>query len=183
MRQRRQVDDHRVAGDVLAQVDRNLHPLGAAVGFLDHLAEADQLAVLVGHFDADGVLAGDRRDDAHAGHAQRDRQVVGQARDLREPQAGFELDFELGDDRAGLDLDDLHVEAEVVERLFQDLGLAADFLFVLLVADLLVRQQQIERRQFVVDFLVGLLVGGVELFDAVRRARISSPAVAVLGGS
>ena len=85
--------------------------------------------------------------------------------DLRQPQAGFELDFVLGDDRAGLDLDDLDVEAEVLERLFEDLRLAADFLLVLLVADFVVRQQQIERRQLVVDFLIGLLVGRFELLD------------------
>ena len=91
----------------------------------------------VGHFDADRVLAGNRGHDAHAGHAQGDRQVVGQAGDLRQPQAGFELDLELGDHRAGLDLDDFDAEAEIEERLFQNLGLAADFLFVLLVADLL----------------------------------------------
>ena len=69
--------------------------------------------------------------------------------DLRQPQAGFELDFELGDDRAGLDFDDFDVEAEVEERLFQDLGLAADFLLVLLVADFLAGEQQVDRRQLV----------------------------------
>ena len=59
----------------------------------------------------------------------------------------------------------LDVEAEVLERLLQDLGLAADFLLVLLVADVLVRQQQIERRQLVVGFGRRLLVGRFELFD------------------
>ena len=171
MRQRGQVDDQRVAGHVFAEVDRDLHPLGSAVGLLDHFAEADELAVLVGHFDADGVLAGDRRDDADARHAEGDRQVVGQAGDLRQPQAGFQLDFVLGDDRAGLDLDDADVEAEVLERLLQDLGLAADFLLVLLVADILVRQQQVERRQLVVGFLIDrLLVGGFELLDDSSRS-------------
>ena len=85
--------------------------------------------------------------------------------DLRQPQAGFELDFVLGDDRAGFDFDDADVEAEVLERLFENLRLAADFLLVLLVADVFVRQQQIERRQLVVGFLVGLLVGRFELLD------------------
>ena len=72
---------------------------------------------------------------------------------LRQPQAGFELDFVLGDDRAGFDFDDADVEAEVLERLFEDLGFAADFLLVLFVADVLVRQQQVERRQLVVGFV------------------------------
>ena len=54
---------------------------------------------------------------------------------LEQPQTGFEFDFVLRDHRSGLDLDDSHVEAEVLERLFQNLRLAADFLFVFLVAN------------------------------------------------
>ena len=42
----REVDGHRVAGDVFAEVDRNLHPLGAAVGFLDHFAQPVDVAVV-----------------------------------------------------------------------------------------------------------------------------------------
>ena len=83
MRQGGQVHDHRVAGDVLAQVDGDFHPLGPAIRFFDHLAEPHKLAVLVGHFDADGVLAGNWRDDPHAGHAEGNGQVVGQPRDFR----------------------------------------------------------------------------------------------------
>ena len=113
-----QIDRQRLAADVLAQEERNPHLLDLAVGLFDHFAEPDDLPLLVGHFDADRVLAGNRRDDADAGHAQGDRQVVGQAGDLRQPQAGFELDFVLGDDRAGVDLDDLHREAEVERTSF-----------------------------------------------------------------
>ena len=54
--------------------------LALPLALFDHFAQADQLPLVVGHFDADGVLAGDRRDDAHARHAQGDGQVVGQAR-------------------------------------------------------------------------------------------------------
>ena len=154
VRQRGQVDDHRVARHVLAQEDRDPHLLGLAVGLFDHFAEPDQLPLVVGHFDADGVLAGDRGHDAHAGHAQGDGQVVGQAGDLAQPQAGLELDFELGDHRPGLDLDHADVEAEVGERLFQDLGLAADFFLVLLEAERFAFEQQVDRRQLVVGRLV-----------------------------
>ena len=59
--------------------------------------------MLVGNLDADRVLARDGRDDADAGHFQIHGQVVGQARDLVEPQAGFQGNFVLGDDRAGID--------------------------------------------------------------------------------
>ena len=174
MRQRREVDDQRVAGDVFAEEDRNLHLLGSAVGFFDHFAEADELAVFVGHFDADGVLAGDRGDDADARHAEGDRQVVGQARDLRQPQAGFELDFVLGDDRAGFDFDDVDVEAEVVERLFQNLGLAADFFFLLLVAHVFAGQQQFERRQLVVFRCRRLLASFIFRISSARSRSAAS---------
>ncbi len=61
------------------------------------------------------------------GDAKRDRQVVGQAGDLGQSQAGFELDFVLSDDGAGLDLDDLYLEAEIEKGLLQNLRLAAHF--------------------------------------------------------
>ncbi len=85
----------------------------------------------------------------HAGDAQGNGQVFGQARDFAEPQAGFELDLELRDHRPGLDLDDFDVEAEIEERLFQDLGLAANVLLVLLEMDRLPFDQHVDRRQLV----------------------------------
>ena len=58
-----------MSGSPLASLPRNsgiailLHRLG---GELHQLLEADLFLLLVGHLDADGVLAGDRRDDADA---------------------------------------------------------------------------------------------------------------------
>ena len=146
VRQRGEIDGHRVARDVLAQVDRDAHLLGLAVGLLDDLAEADDLPRGVGHFDADGVLAGNGRDDADARHAQGDGQVVGQAGDLAQPQPGLELDFELGDDRAGLDFYDTDIEAEVAEGLLEDLGLAADVFLLLVEVKSLAGQEQFDAR-------------------------------------
>jgi hypothetical protein len=117
VRQRREVDDHRVAGHVLAKEHGDFHPLGFAVRLLDHFADPHELAVFVGHFDADRVFAGDRRDNAHARHAERDGQVFGQAGDLRQAQAGLELDFKLGNDRPRFDFLHANVEAEILERL------------------------------------------------------------------
>ena len=67
---------------------------------------------------------------AHARHAQGDGQIVGQAGDLAQPQAGLEFDLELRDDRPGLNLDHADVEAEVDEGLFQDFCLAPDLLLL-----------------------------------------------------
>ncbi len=98
----------------------------------DHVAQPDDVAVVVGDFDADGRLAGDRGHDPHAGHGQGDRQVVGQAHDPRDPQAGLELDLELGDHRAGVDLDDADLIAEIEQGPLQQHGPGVDLGFVLL---------------------------------------------------
>ena len=104
----------------------------------------------IGHFDADGVFAWDRRDDAHARHLQMQREIVAERRDLVDAHAGFESDFVLRDDGAGVDADDLDVEIEVLERLFQDDRLVAQFLIVLLVGERLRVVQERQRRQLVV---------------------------------
>ena len=85
-----------------------------------HVAESDHVPVVVGHLDADGRPAGDRRHDADARHGQGNRQVVGQADDPRHAQAGLQLDLELGDDRAGIDLHDADLVAEIKERPLQE---------------------------------------------------------------
>ena len=88
--------------------------------------------MIVGDFDADRRLAGDRGHDAHAGDGQRDRQVVGQAHDPRDAQAGLELDLELGDHRAGVDLDHADLIAEIEQGPLEQHGPGVDLGFVLL---------------------------------------------------
>ena len=99
-----------------------------------HFLEPDDGPVLVGDLDADGVLARNRRDDADARHLQVQGEVVGQAGDLVDAQAGLQGDLVLRDDRAGVDADDVDVQPEVGERLFQQRGRLAQVLIVLLVA-------------------------------------------------
>ena len=89
-------------------------------------------AAIVGDLDADRGLAGNRRHDPHARHGQGDGQVVGQAHDPRYPQAGLQLDLELGDDRAGVDLDDAHLVAEIEQRPLQQHGPGVDLGLVVL---------------------------------------------------
>jgi hypothetical protein len=177
VRQTGQIDHHRVAGHVLAQVERDPHLQRLAVGLFHDLAEPDQLPLAVGDLDADGVLAGNRRDDPHAGHPQRDGQVVGQRGDFAQSQAGLQLDLELGDHRPGLDFDHVDLEAEIGERLFQHLGLVANVLFMFIETERLALQQQIERGQFVV-FRTGVVVGRLDLLDhlvSLRPVRFFDP--------
>ena len=72
-----------------------------------------ETAVIVGNFDSDRRLAGDRGHDPHAGDGERDGQVVGQAHDARDSRSGLQLDLELGDHRTGVDLDDADLIAEI----------------------------------------------------------------------
>ena len=155
MGHRRHVHHHRIAGDVLAEEDRDLHRAALRLGLLDHLAEADHLAGRVGHLDADRVLAGNRGDDPDARDAESDRQIVGEVGDLGQPEAGLELDLVLRDDRAGLDLDHLHLEAELREGLLEHPGPLADLLLLLVELEVFRGEEQVEARQLVVAGRLG----------------------------
>jgi hypothetical protein len=161
----RHVDDHRVARHVLAEEDRNLHRAALRLRLLDHLAKPDHLPGGVGHLDPDRVFAGDRGHDPDARYAEGDCEVVGEVCDLGQPEARLELDLVLRDHRAGLDLDHLHLEAELGEGLFQHFGPVADLLLLLVELEVFRRQEQVEAGQLVVA--VGL---GGELERGGRRA-------------
>ena len=76
-----QVEEHRAAGDVLADgdVERMRRRLG--LGRRHDVAEADELAGVVGHLDADRRAAGDRSEDAHVGGRHRVGDVAVEAGD------------------------------------------------------------------------------------------------------
>ena len=75
-----QVGADRLAGDVLAEPDRERRPaLGPRA---EDVAEVDDAAVAVGDLDADGLLAGDRGEDADLGGGQRVGEVVLELGDL-----------------------------------------------------------------------------------------------------
>ncbi len=145
--------------------------LRLAVGLFDDLAEADDLPRGVGHLDADGILAGDWRHDADARHAQGDGEVVGQAGDLAQPEAGLQLDFKLGYDRSGLDFDYANIKTKILERLLENRRLAADVFFLLFKIEGVAGEQKLDARQLVVG---GVLRRFVELqvfrFDRFRLA-------------
>ena len=83
MRHFGQVGDHRRSGDVLAQGNRQAgsHPLKSAR--LQDGAQANQRRLAIGHFNSHKGLPGDGGLDAQRRGRECQRQVVGQARDLR----------------------------------------------------------------------------------------------------
>ncbi len=109
-----------LAGNVLAQRKRQLaRRIHKLVG-RQALAQGDHLRDIVGHFDADGGLAGNGRFDAHIDRRQRHREVVGQANDLLDQNARLQLHFVARDGRPHRDLRDVRADLEVVQRLHQD---------------------------------------------------------------
>ncbi len=100
MRHLREIVNIRSTQNVLAQSERQLG-LAVPVGVgLENLAEVDDFALGVGHLDADGAFAGDRRHDPNGGGLQSQSEVISQRGDLADlhPRGGHHL--ELGDHRA-----------------------------------------------------------------------------------
>ena len=150
VRQRRQIHDQRSAGHVLAQINRDPHLLGLAARLFHHFAEMHDLPVVVGHFDAHGVFAGQRGHNTHARHAQGNSQIVGQPRDAAQTQSGLQFHLELSDNRAGLDFHHADIESEVGEGFFQYLRLTANLFFLFVETECLAPHKQFQRGQFIV---------------------------------
>ena len=153
MRHLLQVGDDGHADDVLAEADRQLR---AGVGVrlrAEHFREADRLPLGVGQLERHRRLAGNRLDDADRDQAERARQVLGEAHDLRALDAERRLDLVARDHRPGRGGDDAHLDAEVLEALLDQARghlerLGADAL------DALRRRiEQVDLRQLGVDQL------------------------------
>ena len=110
-----EVGADRLAGDVLAEPDRQRRP--AVRRLLEDVAEVDHLAHAVGHLDAHGLLAGDRREDAHLLGGERVGEVVLELGDLRHLDAGRQPQLVARHVRAGDGADHPRVHVEVAERL------------------------------------------------------------------
>ena len=94
-----------------------------------HFAQIDGLARLVRQFDADGVAAG-HDGDAGGDGAHRAGDVVGEPDDAGRLDAGRRLEFVKRDDRAGPDMDDLALDAEILEHAFEQPGILLQRLLV-----------------------------------------------------
>ena len=122
-----------IGGDDAA-VDVFAHGEGEArAGFeegfaLDHVAQVDGFALVVGNLNADGALAGHALDENAFG-AHGEAEVVGQAGDARVFDAGLGLELEGGDHGAGVDLHHLAAHVELGALLHQDFGFFAQLVF------------------------------------------------------
>ena len=112
------VDDDGLAVDRLAERQRQLGLGGLEIAAGEDLAQIDRLALGVGQLDADGVAAG-HHGDARGDRAHRAGDVVGEADDARRLDAGGGLQLVERDDRAGADMDDLALDAEILEHAFE----------------------------------------------------------------
>ena len=87
---------------------------------LEQLAEADDLADVVGDLDADHVAARDGRLDADRARGERHRQVVGERLDARQLDARVGPDLVLGHDRPGVGRRDRGRDLEAAQLLLDD---------------------------------------------------------------
>ncbi len=143
-----QVGHDDAAVDVLAQGEGQLGGRVLEIRRLDDVAELDDLALVVGDLDAQGGLAGDAL-DADRLRLQGQGQVLGPALDLRDLDARGREVLVGRDDRSGVVLADLALDAELLELL-----LDAPFLVEELgLADLLGRKSDLEQVEVRVEVI------------------------------
>ena len=118
MRHAREVDDDRLAADILAERKREPRVGLLEVRRFEHLAQHHDLAAVVGKLDADGVAAG-HHGDAGGDRAHRAGDVVGKPDDARGLGAGRRLELVERDHGAGADIGDLALDAEILEHAFE----------------------------------------------------------------
>jgi hypothetical protein len=153
MRHLLQVGDDGVADDVLAEADRQLR---ARVGVRlrsQHLREADRLPLGVGKLERHRRLAGDRLDDADRDQAERARQVLGEADDLRALDPDRRLDLVARDHRPRRGGDDADFDAEVLEALLDQARRHLERLGADALDPLRRRIEEVDLRQLGVDEL------------------------------
>ena len=125
MRHACEIDDDRLAADRLAKRDRE-----PVFGFLEILgaeqfAQIDGLAALVRQFDADGVAPLNHGDAGREGrHGAGD--IVGETDDSRGFDAGRRLELIERDHRTWPHMNDLALDAEILEHAFEQPGVLAE---------------------------------------------------------
>ena len=114
---------HQTRPSVHILAKRDLERVGRILrgGRAQDVAEHHEVAVLVGHLDADRGLAGDRRLDPHVGRSQRVGDVAGQRQHLVDLRAGGDLDLVHRDRRAAVGARDVRIDPEVAKRLLERL--------------------------------------------------------------
>ena len=115
--------------DVLAQRQRQLRFGADELGGLDVFAQPDDFALAVRHLNADRGLARHALDQNALGF-QRQAEVVGEIGDAAVLDAGFGLELECRDHRAGIDLRHLSVDVELRVLFREHLGQQLQFVGV-----------------------------------------------------
>ena len=147
MRKLLKADYYRVAvdGDAEGQRQRELRVLEAVV--LDDGAQRYAAALRVRDLDADVGLAGNRRFYAQARHSHRERDVVGERRDLADLDARRKLYAELYDRRADENFREMRLYPELFERAHDFLSERRGLLLVHLAVARFARAENFNRRR------------------------------------
>ena len=123
MRHAREIDEDRLAADILAERERELaRSVSWKSGELDQLAQHHDLAPIVGQLDADGVAAG-HDGDAGGDRAHRAGDVVGKPDHARGFGAARRLELVERDHGTGTDIGDLALDAEILQHAFELAGI------------------------------------------------------------
>ncbi len=115
----RQIGDDRPALEILPERDRQGRANGLEFARLDQLTERHHLGGRIWDFDADGAPARNRRDDADALRAHRQREIVGEIRDLTDFHSRGRRDLELRHDGPGRASHQIALDAECSQRVHQ----------------------------------------------------------------
>jgi hypothetical protein len=178
VRRLRQVGYDGLAADVAAEAYRDVRPGLLPRGRIHDLAQEDVGGDLVRNLHADGVLAGDRRQDADGLRLEVHRYVVFDALDAGDLYAGLERDLEARHSRADDYAAHPAVDAEALQRGLQNPLRLLD-MGAILVLRLLGLFEQRNGRQDVVGAVLGLHLlpglglraGGGRGVDAVHGVR------------
>ena len=139
---------HRFSGNILS--NRNRDPGFALLKFtgLQKIPEHDCRILTVGHFDPHRGLAGDGGLDPKVGDRQVQLDIVRKAHDLADLDALLRLQLIPGDGRPAACVCDMHLDAEILQRLLQLPG-GGPKLRVRVAPGLLSLFQQMQRRHLV----------------------------------
>ena len=114
-----QVSDDRPALEILAEGDGQRRTNIQKFARLDKLTERDDLRSRVRHLYSNSAPSRNRRHDADALRAHRQREIIGEIGDLTNLHTSGGCHLELGDDGAGRATDELTLDTESAQRVHQ----------------------------------------------------------------
>ena len=121
MRHLREIGDDGFAVNILAERDRHFRGARVPIFRLQQLAQRDFHFARIGELDADGVFAGDRRQDVDPLRARGAGEVALEADDFVHAHAFRRINFVAGDRRTFGDVAGRDLDSELLERVDQRL--------------------------------------------------------------